>query len=235
MSNHWFRFKKFTIEQDMCAMKVGTDAVLLGAWCDVNNKKNALDIGTGTGIISLMIAQRNNTLQVDAIDIDEDAIMQAKANICASPYSKRISATLENFTTIQKNKKYDLIVSNPPFYQEDTKCPEEARQAARHTTSLPFPILINNVSSLLEQSGLFSVIIPNTAVTEFIYLCKNHGLHLKRRTDIVTTPKRQSKRTLLEFANNKTNPVINTLYIRDDKNAFTAEYLSLTKDFYLEQ
>lgn len=241
MSNHWFKFKQFTIEQDECAMKVGTDAVLLGAWCEVEGKQTALDIGTGTGILSLMIAQRNPMLQVDAIDIDEPSILQAKANIQNSPFFDRISATLADFAAdcnpeyepTYINEKYDLVITNPPFYEEDTECPSSNRQAARHTSSLPFPILINKVSTILNPRGTFAVIIPTNAAQNFISLCAINKLYLKRRTDIYTTPRKQPKRTLMEFTDGITESSFSKLFMRDEANAFSEEYLSLTKDFYL--
>lgn len=233
MSNDWFRFKQFTIEQSECAMKVGTDSVLLGAWCEVEGKRTALDIGTGTGILSLMIAQRNPTIKVKAIDIDKPSIAQAQANIENSAFSDRICASLADFTSTEVKGSYDLIISNPPFYEEDTECPSSNRQVARHTSSLPFPILINKVSALLNLHGIFAVIIPTTSVQNFISLCAINKLYLKRRTDIYTTPKKQPKRTLLEFTDFITESTCNRLFMRDESNTFSKDYLSLTKDFYL--
>ncbi len=238
MSNPWFKFKQFIVHQDKCAMKVGTDAVLLGAWCDVENKKNALDIGTGTGILALMIAQRNASLNILGIDIDPSAIQQATANVTQSPFSHQITIlqadiTHTDISDLGPSPLFDLIISNPPFYDEKVFCPNDQRNNARHTSSLDFDDLISKASSLLHHDGTFSVIIPTNAIQNFISICSIHNLYLHRRTDIFTTPTKMPKRTMLEFT--KTNqPTTNeNLYMRNEDNSFSAEYIKLTKDFYL--
>lgn len=219
-------------------MKVGTDAILLGAWCDVANCKYALDVGTGTGILALMIAQRNHSLLIDAIDIEESAIAQARTNFSNSDFANRISAytidfKVENRHELLKGKSFDLIISNPPFYKEEVFCPDDYRNNARHTNSLPFATLIKRTSVLLAPDGLFSVIIPYDSAGEFIETCESYNLFLSRRTDVFTSPVKQPKRTLLEFSNKLSSSNISNLVIRDESNNYTQEYINLTKDFYL--
>lgn len=241
MSNHWFKFKQFTIHQDRCAMKVGTDAVLLGAWCNVDNPNNkesrtaakALDIGSGTGIISMMIAQRNQHLIIDGIDVDHDSVVQAKENVKQSSFCNQISIVEADFTNAEFKSKYDFIISNPPYYEEEVFCPDENRNNARHTTSLPFDLLVNKVAHLLNNEGVFSVIIPFKAAESFITKCSDNKLYLIRRTDIYTNPNKASKRSLLAFSPTQNTLVYDALYIRNEKNEYTQEFLTLTKDFYL--
>ena len=162
MANPYFQFKKFTIRHDKCAMKVGTDAVLLGAWADITACKNILDIGTGTGIIALMLAQRCFA-NIDAIDIDTDAYSQAKENVAASPFAERINvihASCSEYTGSCAREKYDLIVSNPPYFINSLKCPDNKRSVARHTDSLSLFELIDDSCSLLSLSGRIALVLP---------------------------------------------------------------------------
>lgn len=234
MSNPYFNFKQFTVNQDRCAMKVGTDAVLLGAWCSVEGKRTALDIGTGTGILSLMMAQRNQSMHITAIDIDDESIIQAKKNVSQSPFASRIDIERLDFNDATFNHKFDLIISNPPYHEEDVFCPDEDRNNARHTSSLSFETLISRVSQLLNDDGILSVIIPTIAVEKFIFFIFLNNMCLRRRTDIFTTPTKQPKRTLLEFSHISSPPIHTSLYIRDDSNNYSPEYIQLTKDFYLD-
>jgi len=230
-----FEFKQFTIDDSACAMKVGTDGVLLGAWTPVEGARKALDIGTGSGLIALMLAQRNADLLIDAVDIDEAAIIQARQNIDASPFSSQVKAEVCDILEMPTEKKYDLIVSNPPFYQEQTSCPDKKRDTARHTASLPFDSLIAKAKELMEQEGTFSVIIPTSSVIDFIGSAAQHRLYLTRRTDIHTTPRKQPKRTLLSFQLKSTDTIFEKLFMRDDTNAFSEQYKALTSDFYLDK
>ena len=233
MSNHWFRFKQFTIQQDRCAMKVGTDAVLLGAWCSVDGRRRILDVGTGTGIIALMTAQRNASAHITAIDIDRDSVVQATENVHSSPFADRVEVQEADFATYSPERPFDLIVSNPPFYEEEVFCPDGQRNSARHTSSLRFDVLISRADALLDSEGAFAVIIPTKETAGFISLCAETRLYLHRRTDIHTTPRRQPKRTMLEFTKIPKETIYTNLYMRDEDNSFSEEYLSLTKDFYL--
>ena len=238
MSNDVFRFKQFCIHHDRCAMKVGTDGVLLGAWGCVEGKR-ILDIGTGTGLIALMAAQRNPEAEVLGIDIDEAAILQAIENVAESPFSNRVSCLLCDLMAFQidNSKCFDAILCNPPFFTEDTLPDNKSRALARNNKSLPFELLIPKVASLLANDGTFSLIIPSQLATELVGLCLNEGLHLVRRCQIRTTMKKPPRRTLMTFSFEGSPQ---TADLRQDELILMAEdgtrsqaYQELTKDFYL--
>ncbi len=235
--NQMFRFKQFTIQDSVCAMKVGTDGVILGAWADMNSpvaSPSILDIGTGSGLIAIMLAQRFADAHIDAIDIDESAIIQTKENVANCPYAERIIAWKKDLADMEEEPRYDLIVSNPPFYQEDTSCPDAKRDTARHTSSLPFDLLMSKASAMLDSHGTFCVIIPTTAASDMIGSSALHSLYLSHRTDIHTTMRKPAKRTLLAFTHDRTvNTIIDHLYLRDADNNISAEYKLLTEAFYL--
>ena len=233
-ANDMFKFKQFTIDDSACAMKVGTDGVILGAWAEVSDAKRILDVGTGSGLIALMISQRNAQATVDAIDIDGDAVSQASANVKASPFGSRIRLKTVDFAVIEKNEKYDAIVSNPPFYNEQTNCPDTRRDAARHTSSLPFETLICKARAHLNDDGCLSVIIPYGEASNFIATAAAHKLALSHRTDIHPNPRKEPKRTLLTFKCKRLNSTTtDKLFIRNEDNEYSTEYKLLTKDFYL--
>lgn len=234
MANDFFRFKKFTVWHNLCAMKVGTDGVLLGAMASAENNTRILDIGTGSGLVALMLAQRFPKAHIDAIDIDEGAVKQATENVCKSIFADRIDVTLKDFRYIKHNlMKYDLIVSNPPFYDEDTSCPNKQRNTARHTTSLPFADLIKNASALLSENGVFTVVIPTQSTPSFIQECSSCGLFLTERTDIKTTSRKEARRSVLAFSSYRKEEKISTLMLRNEEGEWSEEYKFLTKDFYL--
>lgn len=220
-------------------MKVGTDGVLLGAWAPVNDAHNALDVGTGSGLIALMLAQRNSNIIVDGIDIDADATVQAQQNIASSSFANRIKVWTTPFEdiedTLEPDKRYDLIVSNPPFYKEKTNCPDVKRNEARHVSSLPTDILVSTSARLLTPKGVFCLIVPTDVVIDIIGECALNKLYLCHRTDIYTTPRKQPKRTMLTFSySNNTTSCFDKLYLRNDNNELSSEYKELTKEFYLE-
>ncbi|MBQ9363307.1 MAG: methyltransferase [Bacteroidaceae bacterium] len=229
-----FRFKQFAVRHDRCAMKVGTDGVLLGAWANVEGSTTALDIGTGTGLIALMLAQRNAALSVTGIDIDSDAVKQAQENVQNSPWARRINIEQADFTlNDEQNARYDLIVSNPPFHTEDTLNPDATRTAARHTCSLPFPVLIRKAATLLTAQGHLCLIVPTATAPEVVGEAAAQHLYLSKRTDVKTTPRKTAKRTLLEFTPNITQTVYSILTLQDEHQKRTGEYMALTQDFYL--
>lgn len=237
MSNPYFQFKKFTIRHDKCAMKVGTDAVLLGAWADITACKNILDIGTGTGIIALMLAQRCFA-NIDAIDIDTDAYSQAKENVAASPFAERINiihASCSEYTGSCARGKYDLIVSNPPYFINSLKCPDNKRSVARHTDSLSLSELIDDSCSLLSLSGRIALVLPYEQLGEIEMIARKNHLSICRQTDVIPVPGAQPKRLLIELsvppADTKNR---NTLIIEEARHQYTPEYIALTKDFYLK-
>jgi tRNA1Val (adenine37-N6)-methyltransferase len=229
-----FQFKHFSIQQDSSAMKVGTDGVLLGAWSTVK-EGNILDIGAGTGLISIMLAQRNSTSHIDAVELQKDAYQEAKTNIENCKWSERFSIFNCPIQAYQTDKKYDLIVSNPPFFTNATKAPQSDRNAARHTDSLPFTDLINTVLRLLKPDGLFSLILPTVEAEHFILLAKEKSLFINRKWYVKPTATKSSKRVLMEFSFHNENSIVNELIIETEtRHQYTPEYITLTKDFYLK-
>ncbi len=242
-----FNFKKFSVEQDQCAMKIGTDAVLLGAWTPVkHNPDSVLDIGAGTGILALMLAQRSNAEQIDALEIDELAYEQCVDNFENSPWGDRLfcyHAALDEFIEEQEDdlddtepiQQYDLIISNPPFYTEDYKTKSEQRDLARFEDALPFEELIKAAGLLLSENGIFSVIIPYKEEEKFINLSKGFNLFPMKITRIRGTNTSGIKRSLLAFSRNELPDFSQEeLTIEISRHVYTPEYLSLVQDFYLK-
>ena len=233
-----FQFKQFSVQQDRCAMKVGTDSVLLGAWCPIeNNPFSVLDIGAGTGILSLMIAQRSNAEQIDALEIDEEAYEQCVENFENSPWGDRLfcfHAGLDEFVD-EPEDEYDLIISNPPFYSEDYKTENSQRDLARFQEAMPFDDLVEAADVLLSENGIFAVIIPYKEEEKFIDLCAEVELFPVKVTRIKGTPNTEIKRSLLAFKRYEL-PVLEAdeLVIETSRHKYTEEYIDLTKDFYLK-
>lgn len=234
MSNSSFQFKQFTIHHDLCAMKVGTDGVLLGAWTEVGeNTKKILDIGTGSGLIAIMLAQKSNAL-ITGIDIDNNAIEQARINSNNTPWSKRLSFHCENAETLQEEDTYSLIVCNPPFFQNSLHGPDSRRNDARHTSSLSFVSLIKTAYKSLCNNGFFNVILPFDSAYDFIQSAWERGLNLHKKCIVYTKYSTTPKRVLLSFKKGTTTyPSIETLYIKDENGEYTETFKELTKDYYL--
>jgi len=233
-----FQFKQFSIQQDRCAMKVGTDGVLLGAWCPVDHKPfSILDIGTGTGVIALMLAQRSMAEQIDAIEIDEEAYEQAVDNFEHSSWSDRLfcfHAGLDEFME-EPEDEYDLIVSNPPFYSEDFKTPNEQRDLARFQDAMPFEDLVEAAALLLSENGVFAVIIPFKEEARFIDLCATFELFPVRVTRVKGTPDTPIIRSLLAFKRYELSTLTaDELVIETARHHYTEDYIALTQDFYLK-
>lgn len=237
MANPYFRFKKFTVYHDKCAMKVGTDAVLLGAWADTSFCRNILDIGTGTGIIALMLAQRSQAT-VEAIDIDKEACVQATENAAASPYTERIKvvhASCADFAASNQQKRYDLIVSNPPYFINSLKCPDNKRTVARHTDTLLLSDLIREAQTLLSPCGQIALVLPYERLEEVKALASANHLYICRQTDVIPTPGAAPKRLLVELSTTEENiKNRDTLTIEEARHQYTPEYIALTKEFYLK-
>jgi tRNA1Val (adenine37-N6)-methyltransferase len=237
MSNLPFKFKEFSINQDQCAMKIGTDSVLLGAWTSLEKRPfSILDIGSGTGVLALMLAQRSHAELIDAIEIDDNAYEQCVENFEQSPWSDRLfcyHASLEEFTD-EIEDKYDLIISNPPFYSEDYKSENNQRDLARFVDAMPFEHLLESVSKLLAEDGIFSVIIPFKEETSFITLASQMNLFVNKKLHLKGTPTSDIKRSLLEFSFHESDIKTNELIIETARHQYTQDYINLTKDFYLK-
>ncbi len=234
--NNWFQFKQFTVWQNHAAMRVGTDGVLLGVWASLGKSKLALDIGTGTGIIALIIAQRSEA-RIDALDLEHGAILDAQINFSQSPWSDRLNAheiSIQDFakkTTI----KYDSIVCNPPFFNNALKAKAENRSIARHTHALSFNDLVKSVSQLLTENGHFSVILPAENEQIFRNIAANFNLFAKQITRVKPKPSKPPVRVLIEFQFDSKNYTENELTIETEvHHEYTAEFRTLVKDFYLK-
>ena len=229
MSNAFFQFKQFTVWHDRSAMKVGTDGVLLGAWCSVDGARTALDVGTGSGLIALMMAQRNEHLEVLGVDIDENSVLQAQENAKRSPFAERLRFQQTDVRTMVGRHEFDLVVSNPPFYTTDTISPQVERGAARNAKSLPFKLLMEKAVELMKEDGRFCVVIPYAEASPFILDAASVGLSLSRRCDVKATPRKAYKRSLLEFVLHPQESVFEELVL--DSEA----YKELVIDFYLNK
>lgn len=236
MSNP-FVCKQFTINQDQCAMKVGTDAVLLGSWANLEQNPNAvLDIGAGTGVIALMLAQRSSSEIIDAVEIDEDAYKQCVENFENSPWNDRLfcyHASLQEFTD-EVEEKYDTIISNPPFYSDDFKSLNKQRDLARFSDAMPFKHLIESASKLLAEDGQFSVIIPFKEEEDFISFASKVNLFPNRILRVKGNPNSGIKRSLIEFSFHENKTKVNELIIETSRHQYTQDYINLTKGFYLK-
>lgn len=232
-----FRFKQFEIADDRSTLKVGTDAVLLGSWANIGNASNALDIGTGSGIIAIMLAQRSANLKIDGIDIDHDSVLQARENAAATPWNSRlrfIHGPVQEFSP-PPDEPYDLIISNPPFFTRSLKSISDRKNRARHDVSLDHDVLIKNSYRLLKQGGRLSVILPSEAGDIFIEKCSNTGLNLERLCRVYPRTGKQGRRVLIEFSKDIKiiEPAFNAIEIMDDSGGYTEDYINLTRDFYL--
>ena len=233
-----FAFKQFSVQQDKCAMKIGTDSVLLGAWCPIdNNPFSVLDIGAGTGVLSLMLAQRSHAEQIDALEIDEDAYEQCVENFEASPWSDRLfcfHAGLDEFIE-EPEDEYDIIISNPPFYSEDYKTDNSQRDLARFQDAMPFEELVEAADLLLSENGIFAVIIPYKEEERFIDLCAEVELFPVKVTRVKGSHTTPIVRSLLAFKRYELSTLeADEVIIETARHQYTNDYIDLTKDFYLK-
>ena len=233
-----FQFKQFAVNQDQCAMKIGTDGVLLGAWAPIDTRPNSiLDIGTGTGIIALMLAQRCDSQQIDALEIDENAYEQAVDNFESSPWSDRLfcfHAGLDEFVE-EPEDEYDLIVSNPPFYVEDYRSDNAQRDLARFQEAMPFEDLVEAAALLLSENGIFAVITPFKEEEKFLELAKEYELFPIKITRVKGTHETQIVRSLLAFRRYELAVLTaDELVIEINRHEYTDDYIALTKEFYLK-
>ena len=235
--NKPFTFKEFTIQQDRCAMKIGTDGVILGAWTTIDhNPFSILDIGTGTGVLSLMLAQRSHADTIEAIEIDDSAFEQAAENFENSPWGDRLFCYHAGFNEFVEeiDDKYDLIISNPPFYSENYKTDNKQRDLARFSDALPFEHLLYGTAKLLSENGIASFIIPFSEEANFISIAEKIGLFPNKITHVKGTPDSEIKRSLMSFSFTKTDIDSSELIIETIRHQYTEAYINLTKAFYLK-
>ncbi len=234
-----FRFRQFVVRHDRCGMKVGTDGILLGAWAEVDGARKILDVGTGSGLIALMLAQRNLGARIDAIEIDPVASGQAAENMAASPWADRVSVTnqsLQDFvsTSRENSLRFDRVVCNPPFFHGQITAAESARQVARHGTELSMDELVAGVAELLEPTGRFCLIFPDDLSDRFRQLAAGAGLEMFRQTVVHPRPDVLAKRRLLEFGfGTVAEPVFESLTVEDSKHVYSDDWQELTGEFYV--
>ena len=236
MANPYFQFKKFTVWHDKCAMKVGTDGVLLGAWASIERCQRILDVGTGTGLIALMLAQRSTAI-LDAIDIDSDACLQARENIAKSPFANRIQVYQTSLSEYMpdENIKYDLIVSNPPYFIDSLKCPDTKRNLARHTDTLSLPDLLRDSRKLLAAEGNIDLVLPFDQRESLIDLAREESLSPSREAHVSPIPDAPPKRLLIELsATPVAKPKSSHLTLEIERHRYSDEFTAIAKDFYLK-
>lgn len=229
-----FRFKHFVVAHDRCGMKVNTDGMLLGALADAREASRILDIGTGSGYIALMMAQQSKA-RVTGIEIEENAFQQAQANFRQSPWPERLEAVHLDFRQYAQttSELFDVIISNPPFFQHPKGYPNQPRATARFNDVLPFSDLLAGVGRLLTPEGRFYVIIPHDEEAIFMPHAHQHRLYLQQKTEIITTPNKPPARSVLVFGRNLVkDPEINQLKIQETNGAYSLAYRKLTADYY---
>lgn len=218
-------------------MKVGTDGVLLGALAPIAGVKAVLDVGTGTGLVALMLAQRvakEPSISIVGVELDIDAATQASENVNQSPWGDDIEIIQSDYRTFQSTEKFDLIVSNPPYFVDALESPVANRTRARHTSCLSFGDLIEKSASLLLEEGKFTVIIPIDTLPSFVEQAKCVGLFLNRRVEVMTKPGEQPKRVVLTFSFKEQQVVCDSLVIELERHKYSKAYIDLTKEFYLK-
>lgn len=230
-----FRFKQFSVLNDKSAMKVGTDGVLLGAWADVTGATKILDVGTGTGLIALMIAQRSGA-DITGIEIDRDAACEAEHNFAISAWKNRLKVVEMDFNEFTKgcNEKYDLIVSNPPYFVNSLECPEEKRMQARHTSSLNYTQLIEGATSILAENGNICLITPIEVEDLLNGIVVNAGLSICKKVYVSPVVGSAPKRILWHISNRCEECVKESFSIEKSRHVYTEEYIELTKEYYLK-
>ena len=238
MANEWFKFKQFTILQDRCGMKVGTDGVIFGTWVDVENHRRALDIGTGTGLLALILAQRSKFLSIDAVEIDSDAAVQAFENVQKSKFNKQIAVIHGDFRSYYLHKKpeYDLIICNPPYFSDSMKPANRSRAISRHSQSLQLEEIFVGATMLMTVEGSLNVIVPYDLQENTRALAKSYKLFLRKKLNVIPLPGRNPKRCCLEFSFSEQKLLEETLIIETTgRHNYSDEYIKLTKDFYLDK
>jgi tRNA1Val (adenine37-N6)-methyltransferase len=231
-----FHFKKFSIDDSKAAMKIGTDAVLLGAWIPCENGTRILDIGTGCGIVAIMMAQRNRKVPVDAVEIDADAAILAEQNFKLSPWADQLSlfhAPIQDFA-LKTHQKYSLVISNPPFFTNSLKTPHRARNIARHNDTLSVKDLLGITSKLLTEKGKAAFILPADAYENWVSEASSLLLYPALLTRVKSSASHKPHRVMILFSKVKISKIIeNEIFIYRSKNIHSNEYRELTREFYL--
>lgn len=234
-----FKFKQFSVSHLRSAMKISTDSVLLGAWTPIDGSPDTiLDIGAGTGILALMMAQRTDAFTIDAVEIDTDSYVECTENFENSSWADRLfcyHASFQDFVCEMAGEKYDLIISNPPFYTVDYKTENDSRNRARFEDALPFEILLEGVAVLLSEKGIFSLIIPFSEEEYFVQKASENGLYPQKITRVKGNPNTDIKRSLLTFSRQQVSCLPDLLVIENERHVYTDSYKELTKDFYLKK
>ena len=234
MSNSYFKFKQFTIEQSDCAMKVGTDGCLLGGWFNCEESKRILDIGCGTGLIAIMAAQRC-CAHITGIEIDGKAALQARINADNSPWGERIEIVNDDLLNYTSEQVFDTIVSNPPYFVNSLKCDDTSRTLARHSDSLDCRQFFKKCTGLLSENGSVSIVIPCDIMDEWKTAAAEQNLYPTRTTFIRTTPKKTPKRVLIEFrSNTQEKSEENTLILETSPGEYSDDAKRILSNFYLK-
>ncbi|MCQ2350733.1 MAG: methyltransferase [Paludibacteraceae bacterium] len=238
MSNTYFRFKQFTVNQDRCAMKVGTDGVVLGVTVNFEGHERLVDVGTGTGLVSLIVKQRYPSAQITAVEINEEAARQASENFKESPWEiDCINDSWQHFASVMasESQKFDGIFCNPPYFTNSLKAPSEDRSVARHNNMLPFSHLLKGVAEVLKENGRFFVILPSDDKSSFCSLAFDYGLHLRSVVYVHPVIGGLHKRVVMEFSKEGADIADEEhLYIETrERKVYTPQFRELTKDFYL--
>jgi tRNA1Val (adenine37-N6)-methyltransferase len=229
-----FNFKQFSVDDSHCAMKIGTDGVLIGAWADVSQASTIIDIGAGSGLISLMLAQRNARAAITAIELDAAATEDCRRNFAASPWSNRLTAINADFSAYKPSGAVDLIVSNPPFFTEALRSPSALRAQARHEASLSPTSLIAYAAQVLAESGMLAMITPCTDADNILYRAEMAHLKLRRYTEISMRTGDEPTRILWQFCRIDGHLERSSLTLRANPHQWSDEYLALTKYFYIK-
>ncbi|MGK3143365.1 tRNA(1)(Val) (adenine(37)-N(6))-methyltransferase TrmN [Pantoea sp. C2G6] len=236
LNKNGFTFKQFFVAHDRCAMKVGTDAILLGAWAPVAGVRRILDIGSGSGLIALMLAQRTpSPVMIDAVELESEAVQQAQENVEQSPWPDRIQIHQQDIArwAEQGDKRYSLIVSNPPYFAPGVACATTARENARATGTLDHQTLLRSAALMIEEEGMFCVVLPITVGEAFIALAQADGWHLRFRLDVAEYAHRPPHRVLLAFSPQAGETLLERLAIRAPDTHYSDDWCCLTREFYL--
>lgn len=229
-----FKFKFFDIKQSDAPMKVGTDAMVLGASINVEGKKRGLDVGSGTGVLALMCVQRNSELTIDAVELDELASIESSYNFTNSNFSERLSASRGDFLEHKSAEKYDLIFSNPPYFQSRLENDDMRRSNSRHERSLPKEQFVKHAANLLSSNGDFWIIVPSSDIQGWLEVTEVNSLKLKHKINVIGKEEGECIRTILNLSYQEQNPTESKLTIRDRSNNYTESYIELTKEFHFK-